>query len=205
MPTEKAIQALRDHAIQVSQQKQRVVLEAIATLVNNGLPVNVSAVARTAGVSREFIHSHESLRDAVREADRFSRETTAPSTRGGVDGHIVAGLRAERSTLLDQVKRQKAALAEQQLLIANLQKQQQRWLGIQLETMEAIDPQVHAELRITNDRLMADNTSLTRQVQELRRLVALLEGDLAASRQAHMEDVAGFSTPQAEVVAIRRP
>jgi hypothetical protein len=205
MPSEKAVRALRDHVVQVSQQKQQVVRDAIATLAAGGLPVNVSAVARTAGVSREFIYNHEFLRDAVREAARLSREATAPPITGGVGGHIVSGLRAERSTLLDQVKRQKAAMAEQQLHIAELRKQQQRWLGVQLQAMEAIDPQVHAELRITNDRLMADNTSLTRQVQELRRLNTLLEGDLAASRQAHTEDVASLSTPQAEVVAIRRP
>jgi len=205
MPTEKAIHALRDHVARVSQQKQQAVLEAIAALVNKSQAINISSVARTAGVSREFIHSHEFLRDAVKEADRRSHDKTAPSATGVVDGHIVAGLRAERSTLLDQVKRQKAGMAEQQTQLAELQKQQQRWLGLQLEAMETIDPQVHAELRITNDRIMADNTLLVRQVEELRRLITLLEADLAASRQAHMEDVASFSRPHAEVVAMRRP
>jgi hypothetical protein len=205
MPTEKAIEALRGHAARVSQQKQQAVRDAIVTLVNKRHAINISSVARIAGVSREFIHKHEFLRDAVKEADRLSHEKTAPSATGVVEGHIIAGLRVEKSTLIDQVRRQKAAMAEQQMQLAELQKQQQRWLGVQLEAIEAIDPQAHAELGITNDRLVTDNTLLVRQVEELRRLITLLEADLAASRQAHMEDVASFSRPHAEVVAIRRP
>jgi hypothetical protein len=202
MPAEKAVQALRDHAVQLSQLKQQAVRDAIATLVNSRSPVNVSTVSRTASVSREFIYSHDVLRDAVREAASLSFQPTALSNGTSVEGHLIAGLRAERSTLLDQVKRQKTAIAEQQLQLAELRKQQQRWLGVQLEAMEAVDPQAHAELRITNDRLMAENTALTRQVQELRRLVTILEGDLAASRQAHMEDVVAFTSDEANVVAI---
>jgi hypothetical protein len=62
--------------------------------------------------------------------------------------------------------------------------QRQRWLGGQLGTGTTIDPEVHASLRITNERLVADDLALTKQVAELRRINTILEADLAA-RQAH--------------------
>lgn len=70
---------------------------------------------------------------------------------------------------------------------------------------DGADPEAHAELRITNERLTADNTALTRQIAELRRLVTVLEGDLAASRQAHAEDVLALSHEDQGVVPFIRP
>ena len=73
-----------------------------------------------------------------------------------------------------------------------MEHQRQRWLGTQLNADASIDPEAHSELRITNERLTAQNASLTAQVTELRRINTILEADLAASRQAHAEDVANL-------------
>lgn len=48
------------------------------------------------------------------------------------------------------------------------------------------------ELRITNERLIAENSSLVEQVTELRRINNILETDLAASRQAFVEEIANL-------------
>ena len=50
-----------------------------------------------------------------------------------------------------------------------------------------------------HERLLADNSSLRSQVTELRRVVKVLEADLAASRQAHAEDVASLAEAGATV------
>lgn len=205
MASEKAIEALRQYAKGMSQQKQQAVHAAIDTLIGSGIPITVSAVARTGKVSREFVHSHAPLLAAVRAAARRQREASDGTQGERTDKCVVdAGMHAERSTLISTVKRQKATIAEHQRRIADLEKRHQRWLGSQLESSEVVDPEVHADLRITTERLMADKRALTARVEELRRLVATREADLAASRQAHMEDVASFAASDPEIRVLRQ-
>jgi hypothetical protein len=70
----------------------------------------------------------------------------------------------------------------------------------------AIDPhfQAHAELRLTYERLIADAQKTTRQLAEARRLVEVLESDLAATRQAYSEDLERLSAGRENVVAFKR-
>ena len=129
--------------------------------------------------------------DAVRDAQ--PRESTR---------HDVAlGLRADRRVLAVKVERH-AAIVELKAQIEAHARQRQRWRGSQLNTGVTIDPEAHAELRITNERLIAENSSLVAQVTEVRRINTILEADLAASRQAHAKDIANLVGAGTSVTAL---
>lgn len=126
---------------------------------------------------------------------------------------MARGLRADRGILVAKVDRQAAAIADLKKQIGGLEHQRKRWLGEQLNADASTNPEIHAELRITNERLIAENSSSVEQVTELRRINNVLEADLAASRQAHAEDIANLladtgtsvTTPRAaEMTALRR-
>ena len=203
MATEAAVAALRRNRSDTSAAKHQAVLAALDHLSAQGSEMNISTVARAAGVSRQFVYTHQTLREAVAHAadavrDGQHREST---------GHDVAlGLRADRRVLAVKVERQAATIVELSAQIEALQRQRQRWLGSQLNSGVTIDPEAHAELRITNERLIAENSSLRAQVTELRRISTILEADLAASRQAHAEDFANLvgAGPSVTTLAARR-
>ncbi|MGB2756821.1 MAG: hypothetical protein WBD02_04080, partial [Acidimicrobiia bacterium] len=139
---------------------------------------------------------HDSLREAVARAAGAVRDGQSGGT---ATADVALGLRADRRVLTSKVERQAATIMELRAQIGTLERQRQRWLGSQLNSGAEIDPEAHAELRITNERLLADNSSLRSQVTELRRVVKVLEADLAASRQAHAEDVASLAEAGAAV------
>jgi hypothetical protein len=182
---EPAVDALRRHAVERSERKRRAVAHAIHHVQDQGEPVSVSAVARAAGVSREFIHSHPDLHQAVRAAARHAGtaiRAVGPAKSG-------AGLRAERSTLLAQIDKHRATIKTLRALVADLEDQRRRWLGSQLADL-TVDPDAHAALRRDNDRLTSQNRSLQQELDAARRTSAQLERELAASRRAHAEHVA---------------
>lgn len=202
MPSEAAIEALRRHRAQESDDKKSDVLSALDEMNRNGTRVTIAGVARAASVSREFIHSHPALHGAVTAvaaADRIPRST--PESIRWRDG---AGLRADRATLLSRVERDKRLIVDLKASLADFQAQRKRWLGSQLDEPAAVDPEVYAELRIAHERLVADARGTDRQLVESRRLVQVLESDLAASRQAHAEDVQRLSNDGGNVIAFGR-
>ncbi|MBT8159637.1 MULTISPECIES: DUF6262 family protein [Arthrobacter] len=188
MSSKKAVDALRHYRAEQSQRKQQNVLQAIEDLTNDGKDITIASVSRAAQVSREFIHSHHYLHSAVRQAAQPTQPRTAAAA-GPAEANVTRGLRADREMLLGRIERQRAQIAEQQARLQEHDLQRQRWFGAQLAGAQAVDPEAHAELRTTNERVIADNMTLTRQVAELRRLINVLQGDLAASRQAHEEDL----------------
>ena len=198
MSTDAAVAALQRNRADTSAAKQRAVLTALDHLAAQGGEMNISTVARAAGVSRQFVYTHDSLREAVARAADAVRDGQSGGT---ATADVALGLRADRRVLTLKVERQAATIGELRAQIGTLERQRQRWLGSQLNSGAEIDPEAHAELRIANERLLADNSSLRSQVTELRRVVKVLEADLAASRQAHAEDVASL----AEVGATVRP
>ena len=182
---EAAVDALRRHAVERSERKHRAVVHAIHAIQSQGEPVTVSAVARAAGVSREFIHSHPDLHRAVRAAARHAR-ATARTPRAAESG---AGLRAERSTLLAQIDKHRATIKTLRTQVEDLEDQRRRWLGSQLTDL-AVDPDTHAALRRDNDRLTSQNRALQQELDAAHRTSTQLERELAASRRAHAEHVA---------------
>ena len=189
MTNETAVEALRRNRAETSSAKQNAVLAVIDRLAAEGGDLNVSTVAKTAGVSRQFIYTHQRLQEAINKAAMTIREAQ-PIPSAGRD--MTLGLRADRRVLSAKIERQAATITELNDKLAALEIQRQRWLGSQLGNSTGIDPEIHADLRITNERLMADNLAMTKQVAELRRINTILEADLAASRQAHAEDIASL-------------
>ena len=94
-----------------SAAKQQAVLAALDHLTAQGgeVNMNISTVARAAGVSRQFVYTHEMLREAVANAaDAVRNGQPCESTR-----HDVAlGLRADRRVLAVKVERQAATIVE---------------------------------------------------------------------------------------------
>lgn len=203
MTTDAAVAALRRNRADTSAAKQQAVLAALDQLTAQGGELNISTVARAAGVSRQFVYTHQALRAAVANAADSVRDGQ-PSESTGLD--VALGLRADRRVLSVKVQRQAATIVELQAQIEALQRQRKRWLGSQLDSGVTIEPEAHAELRITNERLIEENSSLLAQVSELRRICTLLEADLAASRQAHAEDIANVTGVGTSVttLAVRR-
>lgn len=203
MSTDAAVAALQRNRADTSAAKQRAVLTALDHLAAQGGEMNISTVARAAGVSRQFVYTHDSLREAVARAADAVRDGQSGGT---ATADVALGLRADRRVLTSKVERQAATIVELRAQIETLERQRQRWLGSQLNIGATVDPETHADLRITNERLIAENSSLHAQVTELRRIITILEADLAASRQAHAEDIAnaaGFGT-SVTTLAVRR-
>jgi hypothetical protein len=178
---------------------RQAVLDAIKALQAEDLPVNVSSVARTADVSRQYIHTKPDLLREIENAKKGSR----PSRRPRAAAPVADGLRADRSALLAKVAKQKDTIAKQASRISELESQRERWLGDQLAGSAAVDPELLAELRITNERLVADLGQARRRIAELERLNSLLSADLRASRQAHSEDLARLGDAEGRVLPFR--
>jgi hypothetical protein len=205
MPDSNAVAGLKKQRAIDSANKKRAVFEALARMRDAGTPVTISAVAAEAKVSRPFVYSHEALVYAIKGAQSVATAqaqplATTPAT-GGAQG-VAQGLRADKATLVAKVERQRAQITELKQQVEDLEHQRRRWLGQQLPGFEPADPEVVAELRIANDRLATNNAALTRSLEESRNLRIRLENELAASRQAHSEDLAIVGTAD-RVVAFR--
>lgn len=165
--------------------------------------VTIAAVARTAGVSREFIHSHENLHTAVITAAKEVRLYHAGDGRPRPPG-TDKGTKADRITLLAQISKQRERIEMQSARIADLELQRQKWLGTQLANFDGANPEVLTELRITNERLMVDKSMLKSSAIELRRQNEILQMDLSAARQALTEELTKSSTLGAAVLPFDR-
>jgi predicted RNase H-like nuclease (RuvC/YqgF family) len=164
------------------------------------MAVNKSNVAHRAGVSREFINSHPDLGRLIETAARQARHAPLPQHHADT---TITGLQAQNQTFAQQLSQQKALIAELRSTIEELRRQRQLHLGAQLMA-SAVDPNVHAHLQLDHDRLAAENAVLHRRLVENDRLIAILQEDLAASRQAHAADIARLTADStAPVVAIR--
>jgi hypothetical protein len=191
MRKEASVRALRNHQVERSKRKSLEVLKAVEDLASENSPITVAAVCRVAQVSREFVYSHPVLHEAVVRAARQSKERSAADLPS--DTNFMHGLKADRATLLRKIQRQREQIEEQKGQLAAAERQRKLRLGMQLDGEDVLNPAILTELRFSNEKLMTDNTVLTRQISELKRLVAVLESQYAASRQAHAEDLARLS------------
>jgi hypothetical protein len=201
MTNKAATAALLRYNADRSEQKRRDVQTALAELAENpSQPINKSIVARRAGVSREFINSHPDLGRLIETAARQARHAPLPQHHADT---TIRGLQAQNQSFAQQISQQKTLIAELRSTIEELRRQRQLHLGAQLMA-SAVDPDTHAHLQLDHDRLAAENATLQRRLHEKDRLVAVLQEDLAASRQAHADDIARLTTDStAPVVAIR--
>lgn len=203
MPGSKGQESLIRHRRAQSQLKQRDVTDAIRELLNDGSPITVSAVSRRAHVSREFIHKHSHLHEAVLAGARLLEQHRASAEAKQHVSNV--GLRSDRAALAGRVEKQKAQIKDLEERLKQLSKQQKLWFGAQLVESQRIDPEAHFELRLTNERMMVNNNELTRQLAESRRLITILEDSLSASRQAHAEDLRKIKDLNSTLVPFERP
>jgi hypothetical protein len=200
MKNEAATAALSRYNADRSEQKRRAVQTALAEIAEDpSQPINKSVVARRAGVSREFINSHPDLGRLIETAARQGRHQTLHR-----DDATIRGLQAQNQTFAQQISQQKALIAELRSTIDELRRQRQLHLGAQLMA-SAIDPNTHAQLQLDHDRLAAENAALKRRLHEHDRLIAVLQEDLAASRQAHADDIARLTADTTSPVVVIRP
>lgn len=204
MPETASVEALRAFNTARSASKRAAVLCTLEDLSAAGsAQITKSAVARLAGVSRQFIHSHPDLVQRIEKTATQPREHRS----GGAPNpdRTVTGLRTQLDTLAAKVGRQKQTIEEQGAQVGSLLAQRQRYLGAQMAS-RAIDPEEVLTLRLDTDRLVSANTDLSRRLGEAQRLIAQLDEDLQASRQAHAETAAQLATGASEVVTpLRRP
>jgi Family of unknown function (DUF6262) len=201
MTNEAATAALLRYNADRSEQKRRAVQTALAEIAEDpSQPINKSAVARRAGVSREFINSHPELGRLIESAARQSRHTRLPPHS---DDATVRGLQAQNRTFAQQISQQKALISELRTTIEELRRQRQPHLGAQLMA-SAVDPNTHAQLHLDHDRLVAENAALQRRLDEHDRLIAVLQEDLAASRHAHADDIARLTADTTSPVVVIR-
>jgi hypothetical protein len=73
--------------------------------------LTIAAVARTAGVSREFVHSRPYFHRAVIAAVKTSRDARALLTPSDA---IKRGLAADRGVLLNEITRQRNVVSKQE-------------------------------------------------------------------------------------------
>lgn len=201
MPSDKATEALRRYRAEQSTAKQRLVIEAIESIAEHGLELNVAAVCRAAGVSREFAYSHAYLVHAIRQRARIQAEE---SRSAKADARVLSqGLRADRKTLLEKVRKQGVLIDEQRARLEDFEIQRRKWLGGKLE--QSVNPDRLESLRASNERLIAENEVLNIKLREQLELVSSLSGDLVASRRAHTEDLAAANGYQGNVVTLAPP
>ncbi len=186
MSADIAVIALRRYNQNRSATKKEAVRAAVAQLAADpGQPINKSAVARRAGVSREFINSHPELRRLIETAARQARDTPLPQHH---DDTTIRGLQAQNRTFAQQISHQKTLVTELR--------------STQLMA-SAVDPEIHAQLQLDHDRLVAEYGALQRRLGERDRLIAVLQDDLA-SRQAHADDIARLTADTTARVAVIR-
>jgi hypothetical protein len=177
--------ALRAHRAQVSVSKRKAVLVALDEAADQSVQVSVAGVARRAGVSREFIHSHRDLHDRVKQVAAAQADAQRNIEAGHADLH--SGRVADRSTLMTKVLRQKNQIDALTTRVRNLEAARARHLGEQLISLDATPIMSAEESLITAERLAAENERLQRELDEAARIVARLRNELGGARQALAE------------------
>lgn len=189
MSTSAAVEALARHNQERSQVKKNAVLTAVARLTeDSSARITKSAVARHAGVSREFINSHSDLKRFIDDAARAQlQRQSAPPSRSS--NNELGGLRAQNRTFADTIAHQKNTIAELRATIERLRHQRQLHLGAQLAAT-VVEPDSRRCLQQDHDRLLSETHELRIRLDEQQRCIDDLSDDLAASRQAHANAVA---------------
>lgn len=190
---ELALSPLAVYRARVSAEKRRAVI-AVCDLT--GAPEalqSVSAVARAANVSREFIHSHPDLHSRVVAAIARARGRRISVDRAG--GRAVTLGEAERTTLINALTRAKTANRELEMEVQALRTQRQRELGAKLEALTEPTATERLADAALSERIQAKNSSLRRELADARALVAQLQDDLKACRLALAQALGAANEP----------
>jgi len=102
---------LRDAAQKRSNDAVARGRAALAELARRGAPVTFQAVAREAGVSRQWLYTHPELRAEIARA-RMTRVTAATATAPLAERSSEASLRQRLEGLLDENRRLRKEVGE---------------------------------------------------------------------------------------------
>ncbi|MFV8055052.1 DUF6262 family protein [Mycolicibacterium peregrinum] len=112
-PTAKAHAALAKYRHAISVEKRRDIEKAIRHLRKTNAEINVSTVARRAGVQRKTVYKYPEL---IAVIDQYRHQTNAdptdpaPTSR---ESSIVAALRARLAAKDEEIKQLRATVAQQ--------------------------------------------------------------------------------------------
>ncbi|WP_418002843.1 DUF6262 family protein [Mycobacterium sp. PDNC021] len=118
-PSQNAKAALAKHRDAVSDAKRRAIEKAIGHLRKTNAVLNVSTVARRAGVTRKTVYNHDDLMAAI-DAHRTHTSATAVTQATGRDSSIVAALRRKITAQSDEIETLRTTLTQQQATIGLL-------------------------------------------------------------------------------------
>jgi hypothetical protein len=158
------IAALRQARTQDAARKHQAVLDTLQRMTGNGIHVTFQAVARRAGVSRQFLYGDATLRAAVQEA---RRRTPAIPRRDAPAGD---GTQTDLLLAREEIKRLRTEHAKLKTkLVEHLASSQL-----------ASEEEAVRELTIRN-------AELAREVTGLHRQLTIAQEDLAAARDTNRE------------------
>jgi hypothetical protein len=160
-----------------SDRRRQRVLKALNTAVTNGEQINVSGIARAAGVDRSFLYRHRDLLEQLHAA-----EAQPPNAPGGGPAVSRASLQTD---LLAAQQRCARMAARAQHLEARLSAQlgEHAWHESGLSAPDDIDQ--------LNQRII----HLEQQLVDLRLQLEERDQDLTAARAANRELMARINAP----------
>ncbi|MGN5732200.1 DUF6262 family protein [Arthrobacter psychrochitiniphilus] len=160
-----------------ADRKQAATASTINRFHLDGTLISVTAVAGAAGVSRNFIYSHETLMHQLEAARQTQINAHTPGQRPPTNGALGrTALQTEIALAHQTIKRLRQDLAD-------LKKRHEYCLG---EQVCAADPTEQAPMTAENlevERLTEKNRHLNQQVTTLSRRVEDLLDDLTAERR----------------------
>ncbi|MEX3648586.1 DUF6262 family protein [Mycolicibacterium porcinum] len=109
-PTAKAHAALAKYRHAISVEKRRDIEKAIRHLRKTSAEINVSTVARRAGVQRKTVYKYPELIAVIDQYRHQSNADPAPTSR---ESSIVAVLRARLAAKDEEIKQLRATVAQQ--------------------------------------------------------------------------------------------
>ncbi|ALE91166.1 hypothetical protein AOC05_00305 [Arthrobacter alpinus] len=160
-----------------ADRKQAATASTINRFLLDGTLITITAVAGAAGVSRNFIYSHETLLHQLEAARQTQADAHTPGQRlptNGAPGRTA--LQAEIALAHQTIKRLRQDLAE-------LKKRHEHCLGEQIRTAFPTEaPSTTAE-NLEIERLREKNRLLNQQVTTFNHRIDDLLDDLTAERR----------------------
>ncbi len=161
-----------------ADRKQAATASTINRFLLDGTLISITAVAGAAGVSRNFIYSHETLLHQLEAARQTQAAAHTPGQRpptNGAPGRTA--LQTEIALAHQTIKRLRQDLSE-------LKKRHEHCLGKQLRTAEPTEDTDSAPTKnLEIERLSEKNRLLNQQVRTLSHRIDDLLDDLTAERR----------------------
>jgi hypothetical protein len=162
-----------------SDQKQAATASTINSFLLNGTLISISAIAGAAGVSRNFIYSHESLLHQLEAA----RQTQADAANTPRQRQPTSGAPG-RSALLTELSMAHQTIKRLRQELSDLSGRHEYCLGEKVHAAEQTEEhEATAARSLEIKRLGEQNRLLSQQVETLSHRISDLTDDLTAERR----------------------